>query len=575
MLARALLLVALLVALLATNRGNASAADPDSATIRSAAVFLGRHSYPQTKHWLSRQPSVENVTLAADGTTVMVTFRDGRHALILGALTGSATRARPSRLPLRRLQPLSRLAANPGGRALVLDPFSSELVIGTGGAALDPVPATLRSAGFQVTQLIDTSVTVDVMATISQYNVVYIYGHTGSGAGGVLATGQLAPSCGTSSADGTVLTVGVAGSSQCYYAVNSTFFQTRVGQFPPNSLLFINGCELLTAAPFMNALAARGVGATVAWDNDSQNSDDYLSGAAFFNQMAAGATVAGALNTLHAAGYGYSSTTRGKATLSFRGNGSITLNAAAAGGSPAPPPTPTSVPTSTPRPTNVPPTATSQPTQAPPLPTATSIPPTATSTPRPTATSLPILPPALRAAVKPGTQQLVNIDRVDPGSNVQFEITFPNGDRLVGSATADATGHAHYSFQQQPSKITRRSNIATVNVLGRSGGVPFTVTAHYLIGFAKIDVSAQPRQQAPGKRVIAWIHTRGDVRINVLFKRGGHTIKLFHATTAAGGWASVTYKLPATLHAGQTVTVQAGAPHGKKRIRSSTTVKIV
>src|SRR5260370_34245960 len=62
-------------------------------------------------------------------------------------------------------------ARSPAGRALVLEPFATQLGLGPGAG--DPEVSKLQAAGFDVTELHDTAVTVQVMATFWQYNVIY------------------------------------------------------------------------------------------------------------------------------------------------------------------------------------------------------------------------------------------------------------------------------------------------------------------------------------------------------------------------------------------------------------------
>lgn len=465
--------------------------------LEHASLLLGHEPPARVIGWLHGQPSVRQVRLGPDGQTLHIFFRDGRDAYILPAHISGV------RLPLDSSgglpRPLARSRQQAGARAAVLEPFATELNMGAGAG--DPEVKALQQAGFQVDQGYDQAVTVNTMASLSSYNVVYMHTHTGpTGNGdGVVATGQIAagcPSIPSQLAAAGVVCTGVAGdTTHAYYGITSRFVSTSMGAFPRDAFLFLNGCELLGATTFWNALASRGVGVMVSWDNWSATYDDYLSGAALMNQMAQGASVAGALNTLRANGYGTSHTEKGASTLGYLGDGTVTLARAAGGriNAPTPTPLPTTPPTKVPAPT-------SQPTAAP-SPTA----------PLPTVTSPSGIAPlhinGIRGTVAPGTQQEIQAS-TSSGTSLSFRVTFPNGDVMEAQRSADSTGVASFSFVQPASKITHLNRRAEVLVQTTASGTVESQTGAYTIGFGKIDVSAQPRRVSPGGRVSIWVHTR-------------------------------------------------------------------
>ncbi len=557
-----------------------AAASSDAKIQAAAGLRLGHYSTTSTVRWLQRQPAVLSAHLGRDHMTIEIAYRDGRSSLILAASTTSI-RVAP-RTFRRSLRPLSRPAAG-AARALILEPFATELSLGS--HAGDPEVGALTAAGFQVDQSYDTNVTVNTMATLPQYNVVYMHTHSGvdSTGHGVLATGQ-PTGCGAySSADGSVVSVGVAGSTQCYLAITSVYITLHMGQFIPNSLIFLNGCALLNSTEFVGALLNKGAGVVLSWDADATAQDDFLSAAALFNVMAQGSSVSAALQTLFANGYGTSSYKNQKATLGFRGNGAITLQSTKNGGPPAVTPTPvppTPKPTATKAPP--PPTSTAGPSATPVPPTGTPAPtdtPSPTFTPRPTATptntTVPANPlPSLHETVKPGSSQLVAVRQVNPQSTVRFQVKFPNGDELQGSAVADAGGEARFSFLQQASKITRRNNTAVVTIEGKSNGTAFRVSQDFKIGFSGVDVSIQPRQQAPGKFITIWVHSGNRLHFTVELKFPGGKTKLFNVITNAQGWASIRYHLGTGLKAGEKIVARADGHKGSKRVHSASSFRV-
>jgi hypothetical protein len=287
----------------------------------------------------------------------------------------------------------------------------------------------------------------------------------------------------------------------------------------------------------------------VAWDNEGATSDDYLSAAAFFNQMDTGATVAGALQTLLAAGYGRSQSGGKTATLGYQGNGSLTL-AHLAGRVNSPTPTPTRV-----------------------SPPATSTPaPIATKTPTPTAVSLPRLAAVLRSRVSPGSRQTVAVTS-DPRVPVRLTVTYPNGDQLTKAGTTDASGSTRLSYRQRASEITRESSTAHVTVeAGRAPRVT-TVQRSYRIGWSAVDVSVEPRVASPGRSVTIWVHARPGTAAKVTVGASHRTLARLAGRTDRSGWARLRYAIPRAQAAGS-LLVSAAVSRRSKRFTTSTTLRV-
>jgi uncharacterized membrane protein (DUF2068 family) len=191
----------------------------DTAVLGAASLRLRGETSSAVISWLTRQRGVRSAALGPDHRTIEVRFRDGGQAAILPSLTTTVR--------LGGLRPLLRAAAPaqaPGARAAVWEPFATEL--GLGPHAGDVEVQLLQAAGFSVDQAYDTTVTVASMASLASYAVVYMHTHSGltQSGDGVLATGQLDtndPSVAPLISDGSVIPVGVAGSSDTYYGITS------------------------------------------------------------------------------------------------------------------------------------------------------------------------------------------------------------------------------------------------------------------------------------------------------------------------------------------------------------------
>lgn len=320
----------------------------DRGLLTAASLRLSRGTPRHVASWLRSHRAVRSALVGLDGRTLEVRFRDGMRAAILPAAIS------PARLPARLVRPMSRSLAPAradGARAAVLEPFATQLNLGIHDG--DTVAADLQAAGFQVDQAYDGAVTVNSMASLSRYSVVYMVAHVGVNPEGeaVVATGQPVdddPSVAPLIQEGSVMTVEVAGTSQQYYGILSTYIRTHEDAFPRNTLVFVNGCGLLRGSLFWEALHAKGVRALVGWDQESMSRDESIAGGAFFGALAGGMTVADAVNAVRSQGYGTSVVDGQTAQFGYVGDGTMTLPEA------IPPPTPTPLPTATPAPTAVP-----------------------------------------------------------------------------------------------------------------------------------------------------------------------------------------------------------------------------
>jgi hypothetical protein len=554
-----------------------AAPSADTSVLRSAALQLRSTPVATMLSRLNLRPSVRSAALGADGKTLDIYFRDGREMLILPAMTRATGAPQTATSELGRFTPHQQAA---GARAAVLEPFATELGLGPDAGA--PVTAALQRSGFSVDQATDAQVTVASMTTLSQDAVVYMHTHAGvsSGGTGVVATGEAAtgdPSVQPYLADGSVVVVGVAGSNAQYYGITSRFITAHTSGFQPRALFFINGCALLQTTDFWAALHAGGAGVLVSWDADATNSDNYLTGAAFFNVMQAGSSVATTITTLRASGYGKSAYNGVTANLGYEGDGSITLASLRTSVLP-PPPTPTATstplptftslpaPTSTPRPTStVQPTRTPQPTSTP-HPTATLAP---TATPSATPTSVPLSIAGIKQKVSPGTQQAFDIH--GPANvPVQVQVDFPDGQSLIRSAIIGSDGAAAVHFMQPASRITHENRAATVFVAVGDR----VVRASYTIGYGPIDVSVEPRIVTRGATALIWTHARPrtHVRLSIAPNATPADRKLLRA--GKHGWAKWYYRVQKSRTPDSVLKIHAQITSGSHHPKTSTTLTV-
>jgi hypothetical protein len=339
----------------------------DRHTFAQAELLTGKVGPVAAGRRLVRAGKVSSAALGRDGKTLELRFADGAEAVILPpALHGV-------RVPLHPPRPrVDQLGS--GKRAVVLEPFQDELALGPPEG--DGEAQALRSAGFDVTRLSNGDVNVAVMATLSQYNVVYMLTHSGvlPDGDGIIATGQVAtpdPYVQPFYDDHSVIITGVSGTNVAYFGVVGKFFALHSGPFPPNAFMFISACTLLQAPTLFQTLRSKGVQTLVSWSADVVNTEQPRAAIEVLTDMSEGQSVKQAVANVIADGHGSSEASGQLATLGYLGNGDLTLHDVLF----APPATATPLPTDTPLPT-VPPTPTSTPA------------PTATSTPRPTVTPL-------------------------------------------------------------------------------------------------------------------------------------------------------------------------------------------
>jgi len=553
MLRPVLLLVIVVAGLIGIPRGAASASydAQDGNVLGMASMRLGHQSMSRVLGWLRHQPSVRSALRGDDGRTVDIRFRDGSRAAILPSTFSRV------RLPLSLLHPhlqlLSRQGAPAGAaRALVMEPFASQL--GLGPQAGDAEVGDLQSAGYSVDQLYDSQVTLKALTTLSQYNVAYMQTHAGvvTGGEGIVASGELEgtdPNVGPLIRNGTVILIGVSGSSQKYYGITSSFITRYEGQFPAHSLVFLNGCNLLSSPRFWNALSAKGAGVLVSWDREATSTDNFIAGATFFKYMDnPGTTVTSAIAAVRAAGFGTSLVEGAVANLGSTGDGTVTLGNAAA------------APEKTPQPgTPTPglPVATGQPTNSGPTPTAlvlrTPIPPTATSVAQPTATRTvtgTAQPTATRTA--PGTAQPTVTGTIQATATVI----------VSGTAQPTVTGTVPATQQPMATGTTIPGPAQTPTATPRPTGTSTqpTVLLHL------------KQKVAPGSQQVVTLTSSANtvLHIRVDYPNGDH--QSAKMTTNAAGKAVYRYKQGASkiTHSNAIATITITIDKGAKASKSYT-----
>jgi hypothetical protein len=235
-------------------------------------------------------------------------------------------------------------AAQPApGRALVLEPFATQL--SSDGLTGANEAAVLRQAGFAVTILTGSQVTVPVMMHLTDYNVIYIETHSA-----ILPNGDAVISTGETNnrpysalyGDGGLLQTVVAGDPHhaLYNAVTGRFFALHLGTFAPGAILFVNGCAALSAPLLWQDLKGRGLSTLIGWNGDVPEQAATVVGDAVMSQLGAGKTVAESIEA-GAAAYPSDLSSLG---FHYDGNGEETLGNALTASPPAlPTPAPTIV----------------------------------------------------------------------------------------------------------------------------------------------------------------------------------------------------------------------------------------
>jgi hypothetical protein len=144
------------------------------------------------------------------------------------------------------------------------------------------------------------------------------------------------------------------------------------------------------------------------------------------------------------------------------------------------------------------------------------------------------------------TRQTVSVTTT-PKASVTIAIRFPNGNVKRHTGTASSTGKLSWSFTQLGSRITHTNRTVRVTVTARNGGSSRSSTKRYVVGFAALDVSAEPRTQKRGGVVMIWVHTRAFTSVSINLER----VYTVQARTAANGWSATR------------VVVSSAAPRGR------------
>ena len=244
-------------------------------------------------------------------------------------------------------------AGTASGRAIVLEPFADEL--GLGPTAGQAERDALAQAGFTVDVALNGQVTVGLMEHLADYSVIYMETHSGVLPNGdaVVVTGETDNDPYASLyQDGSLQQAYVAGTSDpiLYNAITARFVTKHMGTFPNSSIVFLNGCKVLSAPVFVAAMRRQGVAAQISWDRNVSNTDAEQAAAFVLTHLAAGDSVQSDLTAADAAGLGTTVGDEGTTHLGFFGDGDDTLPKALAGATPTPTPTPTATATPTPIP---------------------------------------------------------------------------------------------------------------------------------------------------------------------------------------------------------------------------------
>lgn len=189
-------------------------------------------------------------------------------------------------------------------QAIVLDPFPTQHSPGYDG---QDVVTHLQDAGFTVTYLAGSQVTVQVMKQLGRYAVVYIYTHAGP-----LPNNDAAVSTGETRrkryasyfANYSLVKMHIMSDKGYRYfnAVTGGFIRRYSGKFSPHSLIFLNACTALGMPKFWRNLKAAGVGTLISWRYHVSTVDADRSAHEFFSAFAQGQTVDQAMRTVAAKG---------------------------------------------------------------------------------------------------------------------------------------------------------------------------------------------------------------------------------------------------------------------------------
>jgi hypothetical protein len=322
----------------------------------SHAARLAHRDRSASLLWLRRQHDVEWAGLAPDGITIEVQFRDGALGAVFGAVpvSGGLYTA-----PHRKFAPRSASQAEGASRALVLEPFGTDL--GLGPSSGQPEIDALTQAGFQVDVFRDDKATIKVIQTMASYSVIYIETHSGTCGPPLCLAGDIfvltheidaAPYAQLFRDKSLVQGAPENDPGHLYIGFTSHLISNHVGTFPNSSIFFINGCSILDTPAFLQAITDRGASTVFTWDKKVNNVDAEAAADFIFPRLTAGENVAAALGDAHAAGLDTSDAEGGRSTLQVFGDPNNTFKNALDEATPTPTPTPVSTPTPQPKPTS-------------------------------------------------------------------------------------------------------------------------------------------------------------------------------------------------------------------------------
>jgi hypothetical protein len=115
-----------------------------------------------------------------------------------------------------------------------------------------------------------------------------------------------------------------------------------------------------------------------------------------------------------------------------------------------------------------------------------------------------------------------------------------------------------------------------VTVTAGAADAQSSLSAKFTIGFGHVDVSAEPRSQAPGKKVRLWVHAAAHSRVVLSVGLGGKPMVRFRGTTGPKGWLHHAYRVGTSprFSSGATVRVIAVARTGGRSWHTATTFQI-
>lgn len=188
-------------------------------------------------------------------------------------------------------------------------------------------------------------------------------------------------------------------------------------------------------------------------------------------------------------------------------------------------------------------------------PTATPSPtPTVTATPSPTPTATPVpLTLTVKLAhgtVNPRSKQKVTVTTL-PSATVNLTVKFPNGNTKTHSGTANASGGLSWSYVQPGSRITHSSSTVRVSVQASNGTDTKSSTKRYTIGYARLDISVEPRTQTRGHVIGIWLHTPAATPVQIVLRFANGQSQNLVANNRGAGWSYVGYTVPTTAPKGR------------------------